>query len=64
MESIRYFFATLFGGLIDRLFDQIRYKITDVADSKIRETVDKPFNQSAKNKQQPIDDRQNENLKS
>lgn len=64
MESIRYFFGTLFGGLFDRLSDQIRYKITDVAESKIRETVDKPFNQSAKNKQEPIDDRQNQNLKS
>ncbi|WP_104907107.1 hypothetical protein [Nostoc sp. 'Lobaria pulmonaria (5183) cyanobiont'] len=64
MESIGYFFSRFFGGLFDRLSDQIRYKITDFAESKIRETVDKPFNQSAKNKQQPIDDRQNENLKS
>ncbi len=47
MESIGYFFGRIFGGFIDRLSDQIRYKITDIAESKIRETVEKPFNQSA-----------------
>ena len=47
MESIGYFLGRIFGGFIDRLSDQMRYKITDIAESKIRETVDEPFNQNA-----------------
>lgn len=52
MESIANFFRRMFDGIINRLSSQIRYKITDVANSKIRETVEKPFNQRAKNHQQ------------
>lgn len=59
MESIGYFFGRVIGGLIDRLSDQMRYKITDIAESKIRETVEKPFNQSATNNEQTTTDRQN-----
>lgn len=51
MESIGYFFGKLFGGFFDRLSDQMRYKITDIAESKIREAVEKPFNQSTTNSQ-------------
>ncbi|MEH2258111.1 hypothetical protein [Nostoc sp.] len=64
MESIGYFFGRVFGGFIDRLSDQMRYKITDIAESKIRETVEKPFNKSATNSQQTITDRQDQNAKS
>ena len=46
MDSIRYFFGRVLGGFIDRLSDQMRYRITDVAESKMRETVEKSFNQS------------------
>ncbi|MEH2258110.1 hypothetical protein [Nostoc sp.] len=64
MESIGYFFSKIFGGLIDRLSDQMRYKITDIAESKIRETVEKPFNQSTTNNQQTTNERQDKNTKS
>ncbi|MEH2435507.1 MAG: hypothetical protein V7K25_14860 [Nostoc sp.] len=64
MESIGYFFARVFGGFIDRLSDQLRYKITDVAESKIRETVEKPFNESATASQQTTTDSQEQNTKS
>ncbi len=63
MESIGYFFGRLFGGFIDRLSDQIRYKIADVTESKITETLEKPFNQSAKNSQQTTTARQDQNTK-
>ncbi|WP_319423510.1 hypothetical protein [Pleurocapsa sp. FMAR1] len=52
MESIGYFFRRMFDGIIDRLSYQIRYKITNIADSKIKETVENPFNQRAENDQQ------------
>lgn len=64
MESIGYFFGRVFGGFIDRLSDQMRYKITDIAESKIRETVEKPFNQSATTSQQKITDHQDKTTKS
>ena len=64
MESIGYFFGRLVGGFIDKLSDQMRYKITDIAESKIRETVEKPFNQSATSSQQTTTDRQAQNTKS
>ncbi|WP_375505571.1 hypothetical protein [uncultured Nostoc sp.] len=63
MESIGYFFGRLFGGFIDRLSDQIRYKITDIAESKIRETVEKPFNPSATTSKQTTTDHQDQNPK-
>ncbi len=49
MESIAHFFGKVLGGFIDRLSDQIRYKISDVAESKLRETVEKPFERNTKN---------------
>lgn len=64
MESIEYFFGRIFGGFIDRLSDQMRYKITDIAESKIRETVEKPFNPSTTTNQQITTDHQNKNIKS
>jgi hypothetical protein len=48
MESIENFFRTT----IDRLSYQIRYKITDIADSKINKIVERPFNQRVSNSQQ------------
>lgn len=51
MESIGYFFGRVIGGFIERLSDQMRYKISDVAESKLRETVEKPFERNAKNNQ-------------
>lgn len=63
MESIGYFFARVFGGFIDRLSDQMRYKITDIAESKIRETVEKPFNPGVTTSQQTTTDRQDQNTK-
>jgi hypothetical protein len=63
MESIGYFFGRVFGGFIDRLSDQMRYKISDIAESKIRETVEKPFNQSTTHNQQTTTDRQEQNTK-
>ncbi|MDZ8221749.1 hypothetical protein [Nostoc sp. ChiVER01] len=63
MESIGYFFGRIFGGFIDRLSDQIKYKITDIAESKIRETVDKPFNKSTTTSQQTTTDSQERNTK-
>ena len=47
MESIKSFFSRAFGGFIDRLSDQMRYKITDIAESKIREDTERLFNQTA-----------------
>jgi hypothetical protein len=44
MEAIGYFFSRVFGGFVDRFSDQMRYKVTDIAETKIRETVEKPFN--------------------
>ncbi|MEH2286425.1 hypothetical protein [Nostoc sp.] len=41
----------------------MRYKITDIAESKIRETIEKPFNQSVTTNQQTTTDRQNQNTK-
>ncbi|MEH2247659.1 hypothetical protein [Nostoc sp.] len=64
MESIGYFFARVFGGIIDKLSDQMRYKISDIAESKIRETAERPFNQSTTNNQQTTTDRQDKNTKS
>lgn len=63
MESIGSFFSRVFGGFIDRLSDQIRYKITDIAESKIRETVEKPFNQSATTSQKTTPEYQDKNPK-
>jgi hypothetical protein len=63
MESIGNFFGRIFGGFIDKLSDQMRYKITDIAESKIRETVEKPFNHSATNSQQTTSDRPDKNTK-
>ncbi len=64
MESIVNFFGRIFGELINSLSNQIRYRITDIAESKIQETVEKPFNQSAKTSQQTTSDRQERNTKS
>ncbi|MGF2034104.1 MAG: hypothetical protein RMZ43_002050 [Nostoc sp. CmiVER01] len=64
MESIGYFFGRVFGGFIDRLSDQLRYKITDIAESKIRETVESPFNKNATTNQQTTTDSQEQNTKS
>ncbi|MEH2371974.1 hypothetical protein [Nostoc sp.] len=64
MESIGYFFRRVFGGFIDRISDQMRYKITDIAESKIRETVEKPFNQSATTSQQTTTEHPDRNTKS
>lgn len=58
------FFCRVFGELINSLFNQIRYKITDIAESKIQETVEELFNQSAKTSQQTTSDRQERNTKS
>lgn len=63
MESIGYFFAKVFGGFIDRLSAQMRYKITDIAESKIRETVEKPFSSGVTTSQQTTTDRQDQNTK-
>ncbi|RUT01481.1 hypothetical protein DSM106972_065780 [Dulcicalothrix desertica PCC 7102] len=52
MESIGNFLGRIFGGFFDRLFDQMRYKITVIAEDKIRETVEKPFNQDTTTSQQ------------
>ena len=51
MKHIGYFFRSIFGEIIDRLSHRIRYKMTDIANSKIEEAVEKPFNQRAKNDQ-------------
>lgn len=64
MESIGSFFSRVFGGFIDRLSDQMRYKITDIAESKIRETVEKPFNQSATASQRTTTEYQDQKSKS
>ncbi|MBW4458268.1 MAG: hypothetical protein KME55_39935 [Nostoc indistinguendum CM1-VF10] len=63
MESIGYFFNRFFDGFIDRLSDQVRYKITDIAESKIRESVEKPFNQIETNSQQTRNEHQDKNTK-
>ncbi len=56
MESIGYFFGRVFGRFIDRLSDSMRYKITDIAESKVREAVEKPFNQSSTTSQHAATD--------
>ncbi len=63
MESIGYFFSRVFGGFIDSLSDQMRYKITDIAESKIRETVEKPFNKSATTSQKKTTEHQDQDTK-
>ena len=63
MESIVDFFSRMFNRIVNRLSYQIRYKITDAADSKIRETVENSFNQSTKNKQQTRTDSQERKIK-
>jgi hypothetical protein len=63
MESIGYFFRRIFSDLIYSLSHQMRYKITNAAESKIRETVEKPFDRSAKNNQ-PTTDSQDRNTNS
>lgn len=63
MESIGYFFRRIFDGIIDRLSYQIKYKINDIAESKIREVVEKPSNQSAKDNQKTTTDHQERNTK-
>ena len=64
MESIGYFFSRVLGGFFDRLFDSMRYKITDVAEFKLRETMEKPFNQSGKTSQHRTTDYQEQNPES
>lgn len=63
MESIGYFFRRIFDRIIDRLSYQIKYKINDIAESKIREVVEKLSNQSAKDNQKKTTDHQERNTK-
>lgn len=44
MDAIGHFFGRVFGNVVDRFFDRVRYSISDAAESKIRETVERPFN--------------------
>lgn len=53
MESIEYFFRRMFDRIVNKLFYQLKYKITDFTNSKIREAVEKPFNQRVKNNRPP-----------
>lgn len=53
MESIEYFFRRMFDRIVNKLFYQLKYKITDITNSKIREAVEKPFNQRVKNNHPP-----------
>ena len=57
MEHIENFFRRIFN----RLSNQIRYKMTNAARSKFRETVEKPFNQRAKSNRQTTTARRERN---
>lgn len=63
MESIGYFFRRIFNNLSYMLSSQIGYRITNAAESKIRETFEKPFDRNAKSSQQNTDS-QEQNTKS
>lgn len=61
MESIGYFFRRIFSDLVYSLSSQIRSKITNAAESKIRETFEQPFDRNAKNSQQTTDSQEQNN---
>jgi hypothetical protein len=56
MESIGYFFRRIFDEIIYKLSYQVKYKINDIAESKIREVVEKPSNKCAKDNQKTTTD--------
>jgi hypothetical protein len=45
MDAIGHFLGRVFGNVIDRFLDRVRYAISDATEAKIRETVEKPFQQ-------------------
>jgi hypothetical protein len=44
MEAIERFFSRTIGDFISRLSSQMGYRITDIAETKVRDTLEKPFN--------------------
>jgi hypothetical protein len=61
MDAIGYYLRRVFGGVIERFFDRIRYTVSDAAEAKIRETVERPFQQAEANRQQQKANRQDPN---
>jgi ABC-type transport system involved in cytochrome bd biosynthesis fused ATPase/permease subunit len=54
MDAIGYFF----GEIFTRLSAQLRYKASDAVETKLRETMDKPFNRNTSANQQKASDSQ------
>lgn len=52
MDAMGRFFSRVFGGVVDRLFDRIRYALSDAAESRIRDTIEKPLSQLGTNRSQ------------
>jgi hypothetical protein len=44
MDAIERFFSRTVGDFISRLSSQMGYRITDMAETKVRDTLEKPFN--------------------
>jgi hypothetical protein len=51
MEAIGYFFNKVFVETFVRMFDQLRYRVTDTAESKMRDAMDKSFDRNKTDRQ-------------
>jgi hypothetical protein len=58
MEAIERFFSRTIGDFISRLSSQMGYRITDMAETKVRSTLEKPFNRDTAVHQQKTADTQ------
>jgi hypothetical protein len=55
MDAIGYYLRRVFGNVIERIFDRIRYALSDAAEAKIRDTIEKPFTEMNQQSKKPND---------
>jgi hypothetical protein len=55
MDAIGYFFNKVFVETFVRMFDQLRYRVTDTAESKMRNAMDKSFDRNKAGQQNKTD---------
>jgi hypothetical protein len=63
MEALGNFFSRTFGDFFSRLSSQMGYKVTDMAETKVRDALEKPFNRNVADNQQKSTDYSNRNAR-
>jgi hypothetical protein len=59
MEAIERFFSRTFGDFFSRLSSQMGYRMTDMAETKVRDAIERPFNRNVADNQQKSTDYSN-----